>query len=76
MVKTDSTVAVFKVLITFNIFPACLQGGVHGDDPETTLTAFVLIALAEAKQAGIQCTSQDAGAQIEVIYTKVEIFYL
>ncbi|XP_033480279.2 complement C3-like [Epinephelus lanceolatus] len=30
------------------------QGG-RGDDPEITLTAFVLIALAEAKQAGLSC---------------------
>uniref|UniRef100_A0A3Q1H0X2 Uncharacterized protein n=1 Tax=Anabas testudineus TaxID=64144 RepID=A0A3Q1H0X2_ANATE len=33
-------------------------GGLRGDDPEITLTAFVLIALAEAKQAGIRCASE------------------
>lgn len=42
----------------------CLQGGLRGDDPEITLTAFVLIALSEAKQAGIRCTGQ--GSDIEV----------
>uniref|UniRef100_A0A672FYF9 Complement component c3b, tandem duplicate 2 n=1 Tax=Salarias fasciatus TaxID=181472 RepID=A0A672FYF9_SALFA len=36
----------------FRTSAVCLQGGLQGDDPETTLTAFVLIALAEAKQAG------------------------
>ena len=46
----------------------CLQGGLRGDDPETTLTAFVLIALAEAKQAGIRCT--DPNVDVEVNHTR------
>lgn len=32
------------------------QGGLRGDDQEKTLLAFVMIALAEAKLAGITCT--------------------
>lgn len=47
----------------------CLQGGLRGDDPETTLTAFVLIALAEAKQAGIRCNDPDVN--VEVIHTNI-----
>lgn len=46
----------------------CLQGGLRGDDPETTLTAFVLIALAEAKQAGIRCA--DPNVDVEVNHTR------
>uniref|UniRef100_A0A8C9XMR8 Complement component c3b, tandem duplicate 2 n=1 Tax=Sander lucioperca TaxID=283035 RepID=A0A8C9XMR8_SANLU len=38
------------------VYTTTMTGGLRGDDPETTLTAFVLIALAEAKQAGIRCT--------------------
>lgn len=72
--KNDSTVVVFKISIK-PFFPACIQGGLRGDDPETTLTAFVLIALAEAKQAGIRCTGQDGNDQMEVIYTKEKKYY-
>lgn len=45
-----------------------LQGGLRGDDPETTLTAFVLIALAEAKQADIRCA--DPNVDVEVNHTR------
>ena len=45
----------------------CLQGGQRGDDPEITLTAFVAIALAEAKQTGIRC--DDSSANLQVIHT-------
>ncbi|XP_029948737.1 venom factor-like [Salarias fasciatus] len=37
------------------VYSTTMTGGLQGDDPETTLTAFVLIALAEAKQAGFHC---------------------
>ncbi|CAN9510720.1 unnamed protein product [Ophioblennius macclurei] len=37
------------------VYSTTMTGGLQGDDPEMTLTAFVLIALAEAKQAGFQC---------------------
>ncbi|XP_037103939.1 complement C3-like isoform X2 [Syngnathus acus] len=40
------------------VYSTTMTGGVRGDDPEITLTAFVLIALAEAKQTGIQCSQQ------------------
>lgn len=60
--KNYSTTAVFI------LFSACFQGGLRGDDPEITLTAFVLIALAEAKQAGIRCASEVENVQ--VIFTK------
>ncbi|XP_071384060.1 complement C3-like [Centroberyx affinis] len=38
------------------VYSTTMIGGLRGDEPETTLTAFVLIALAEAKEAGIHCT--------------------
>ncbi|XP_056266283.1 complement C3-like isoform X2 [Pseudoliparis swirei] len=41
------------------VYSTTMTGGLRGDDPETTLTAFVLIALAEAKRAGIGCTGPD-----------------
>nr|XP_019959614.1 PREDICTED: complement C3-like [Paralichthys olivaceus] len=41
------------------VYSTTMTGGLRGDDPETTLTAFVLIALAESKQAGIRCASAD-----------------
>ncbi|XP_032399538.1 complement C3, partial [Etheostoma spectabile] len=40
------------------VYTTTMTGGLRGDDPETTLTAFVLIALAEAKQAGIRCNEE------------------
>ncbi|XP_051940569.1 complement C3-like, partial [Hippocampus zosterae] len=40
------------------VYSTTMTGGMRGDDPEITLTAFVLIALAEAKQAGIRCSQQ------------------
>jgi len=55
--KVDSSF--LSSLQDFNPCCLCLQGGLRGDDPETTLTAFVLIALAEAKRAGIGCTGPD-----------------
>ncbi|KAE8300564.1 A.superbus venom factor 1 [Larimichthys crocea] len=42
-----------------------MTGGLRGDDPMITLTAFVLIALTEAKQAGIRCN--DPSANIESV---------
>ncbi|XP_034756642.1 complement C3-like isoform X2 [Etheostoma cragini] len=48
------------------VYTTTMTGGLRGDDPETTLTAFVLIALAEAKQAGIRCT----GPSVEVAVRK------
>ncbi|KAM3865316.1 venom factor-like [Diretmus argenteus] len=38
------------------VYTTTMTGGVSGNEPKTTLTAFVLIALAEAKEAGIRCT--------------------
>ncbi|XP_029706634.1 complement C3-like [Takifugu rubripes] len=38
------------------VYSTTMTGGLRGDDPQITLTAFVLIALAEAKQAGISCS--------------------
>ncbi|KAK2817446.1 hypothetical protein Q5P01_025637 [Channa striata] len=52
------------------VYTTTMTGGLRGDDPETTLTAFVLIALAEAKQAGIKCTSQDVNFQMELVISK------
>ncbi|XP_041838364.1 complement C3-like [Melanotaenia boesemani] len=39
------------------VYTTAMTGGLRGDDPRITLTAFVHIALAEAKQAGIICDS-------------------
>nr|XP_061792030.1 complement C3-like [Nerophis lumbriciformis] len=47
------------------VYSTTMTGGMRGDDPEITLTAFVLIALAEAKQAGIQCSQQNLNETIE-----------
>ncbi|XP_040891990.1 complement C3-like [Toxotes jaculatrix] len=46
------------------VYSTTMTGGLRGDDPETTLTAFVLIALAEATQAGIHCTSPDVNVKL------------
>lgn len=46
------------------VFSSCLQGGLRGDDPEITLTAFVMIALAEAKQAGVRCSDPDVNMEV------------
>lgn len=42
----------------------CHQGGLRGDDPQITLTAFVLIALLEAKEAGISCSDPNVNLQV------------
>lgn len=42
----------------------CPQGGLRGDDPQITLTAFVLIALAEAQQAGISCSDPNVNLEV------------
>uniref|UniRef100_A0A671TD78 Complement component c3b, tandem duplicate 1 n=1 Tax=Sparus aurata TaxID=8175 RepID=A0A671TD78_SPAAU len=47
------------------VYSTTMTGGLRGDDPETTLTAFVLIALAEAKQAGIRCA--DPNVDVELV---------
>uniref|UniRef100_A0A3B3DU03 Complement component c3b, tandem duplicate 1 n=1 Tax=Oryzias melastigma TaxID=30732 RepID=A0A3B3DU03_ORYME len=39
------------------VYSTTMTGGLRGGDPEITLTAFVHIALSEAKRAGIACTS-------------------
>lgn len=51
----------------------CHQGGLRGDDPQITLTAFVLIALAEAKQAGISCSDPNVNLEVN---KNVFFFYL
>lgn len=43
------------------VYSTTMTGGLRGDDPQTTLTAFVLVALAEARQAGFGC----AGPKME-----------
>ncbi|XP_034997745.2 complement C3 [Hippoglossus stenolepis] len=48
------------------VYTTTMTGGLRGDDPEITLTAFVLIALAEAKQAGIRCTSADVNFEMVI----------
>ncbi|XP_054896874.1 ophiophagus venom factor-like [Poeciliopsis prolifica] len=41
------------------VYSTTMTGGLRGDDPEITLTAFVHIAIAEAKKAGISCGGSD-----------------
>lgn len=55
----------------------CPQGGLRGDDPQITLTAFVLIALAEAQQAGISCSDPNVGLEVNknVVFFS-PLFYL
>ncbi|XP_070684604.1 venom factor-like [Pempheris klunzingeri] len=48
------------------VYSTTMTGGMRGDDPEITLTAFVAIALAEAKQAGISCGS-DPSENMELV---------
>lgn len=43
----------------------CRQGGLRGEDPQITLTAFVLIALAEAKQAGFSCSDPNVNLEVK-----------
>uniref|UniRef100_A0A3P9LX36 Complement component c3b, tandem duplicate 2 n=1 Tax=Oryzias latipes TaxID=8090 RepID=A0A3P9LX36_ORYLA len=45
------------------VYSTTMTGGLRGGDPEITLTAFVHIALSEAKRAGIVCTS--SGVSVE-----------
>lgn len=45
------------------VYTTTMTGGLRGDDPQTTLTAFVLIALAEAKQTGISCSNRDINVE-------------
>ncbi|XP_024914124.1 complement C3-like [Cynoglossus semilaevis] len=52
------------------VYSTTMTGGLRGDDPEITLTAFVMIALAEAKQAGVRCSDPDVN--MESIIHKVE----
>lgn len=42
------------------VYSTTMTGGLRGDDPRITLTAFVLIALTEAEQAGIRCNDPSA----------------
>uniref|UniRef100_A0A4W6EED3 Complement component c3b, tandem duplicate 2 n=1 Tax=Lates calcarifer TaxID=8187 RepID=A0A4W6EED3_LATCA len=48
------------------VYDTTLTGGLRGDDPEITLTAFVLIALGEAKHAGIHCTHPDVNMELVI----------
>ncbi|XP_061686699.1 complement C3-like [Syngnathoides biaculeatus] len=41
------------------VYSTTMTGGLRGNDPKITLTAFVLIALAEAEQAGIHCSQEN-----------------
>ncbi|XP_053711085.1 complement C3-like isoform X2 [Synchiropus splendidus] len=47
------------------VYSTTMTGGMRGDDPEITLTAFVLIALAEAQQAGIRCSDSETQAVLQ-----------
>ncbi|XP_028301630.1 A.superbus venom factor 2-like [Gouania willdenowi] len=51
------------------VYSPTMMGGLVGDDPQTTLTAFVLIALGEAQQAGIDCGVPDSHRIKRVIQT-------
>ncbi|XP_050926350.1 complement C3 isoform X8 [Lates calcarifer] len=48
------------------VYSTTMTGGLRGDDPEITLTAFVLIALGEAKHAGIHCTHPDVNMELVI----------
>ncbi|GLD73158.1 complement C3-like protein [Lates japonicus] len=48
------------------VYSTTMTGGLRGDDPEITLTAFVLIALSEAKQARIHCTHPDVNMELVI----------
>ncbi|KAM3623350.1 uncharacterized protein V6R79_010054 [Siganus canaliculatus] len=51
------------------VYSTTMTGGLRGDDPEITLTAFVLIALAEAKQAGIHCSGASTNVELVIRQT-------
>ncbi|KAJ3614154.1 hypothetical protein NHX12_017730 [Muraenolepis orangiensis] len=40
------------------VYSTTMMGGLHGGEAKTTLTAFVVIALAEAQEAGIHCSGE------------------
>ncbi|XP_051801045.1 complement C3-like [Acanthochromis polyacanthus] len=53
-----------KIYVEDNpVYSTTMTGGLRGDDPQITLTAFVHIALTEAKQAGILCSSSDVNVE-------------
>uniref|UniRef100_A0A8D3BHY9 Complement component c3b, tandem duplicate 2 n=1 Tax=Scophthalmus maximus TaxID=52904 RepID=A0A8D3BHY9_SCOMX len=64
LVKHKHGTSVGKFVEDNPVYSTTMTGGLRGDDPETTLTAFVLIALAEAKQAGIRCTHADVNVEL------------
>ncbi|XP_015256364.1 PREDICTED: complement C3-like [Cyprinodon variegatus] len=41
------------------VYSTTMTGGLRGDDPEITLTAFVHIAVSESMKAGVRCGSPD-----------------
>ncbi|KAJ0051248.1 hypothetical protein NL108_016549, partial [Boleophthalmus pectinirostris] len=45
------------------VYSTTMTGGLRGDDPQVTLTAFVLIALAEAKEAKIHCSDDEVNTE-------------
>uniref|UniRef100_H3CLD7 Complement component c3b, tandem duplicate 2 n=1 Tax=Tetraodon nigroviridis TaxID=99883 RepID=H3CLD7_TETNG len=45
------------------VYSTTMTGGLRGEDPQITLTAFVLIALAEAKQAGFSCSDPNVNLE-------------
>lgn len=60
------------LIILIKPFPGQhLQGGLRGDDPAITLTAFVHIALAEAKQAGITCIIPGLDMEVKIPHSIV-----
>ncbi|XP_041641340.1 complement C3-like isoform X2 [Cheilinus undulatus] len=51
------------------VYETHMTGGMRGDDPELTLTAFVLVALAEARQAGIRCSDPEVNTEAVILKT-------
>ncbi|KAM9363777.1 venom factor-like [Symphorus nematophorus] len=51
------------------VYSTTMTGGLRGDDPEITLTAFVTIALAEARQAGIRCNDPNVNLEGAILKT-------
>ncbi|GLD63856.1 complement C3-like protein, partial [Lates japonicus] len=66
LVKNEHQFPPGKFIEDTPVYDTTLTGGLRGDDPEITLTAFVLIALGEAKHAGIHCTHPDVNMELVI----------
>ncbi|XP_068615078.1 complement C3-like, partial [Brachionichthys hirsutus] len=51
------------------VYSTTMIGGIRGDDTQITLTAFVLVALLEAKQAGFSCSDPKVNVEISITRT-------